>query len=225
MNIVKIFLFLLCAIFLFSCASVPVDTDIVTDTNAVLQAKRALPLCTSDTSLYLKLAKLGEQPFGAGVESSKLAKEQKGLSLGFTRNPKTLAWSFLVTNNTQKTCFVAMGKNWRRTEEETRDKVFKGGIKQVGFSAPFAKMKEELLKEGKTQAGFDEEDIDLAGTNVLKKTIYLFTDNSGLFTAVTSLIYKNKNGAGAPYEISSIDAIGSYWVWASEKFYNNTTKW
>lgn len=222
MNIVKIFLFIF-SLFLFSCATVPVDTVIVTDTDALLRAKRELPFCTPDTSLYTKLAKLGEEPFGGGIEESKLAKEQKALSLGFTRNPKTLAWSFLVTNNTQKTCFVSMGKKWRRTEEQTRDKIFKGSMKQAGYSAPYAKIKEELLKEGKTQAGFDDEDIDLSGTNLLKKTIYLFTDNSGSFAAVTSLTYKN--GAGVQYELSSIDAVGSHWVWTSPESYNNSVKW
>lgn len=221
MNIVKIFL-ALCLLSLFGCVSSPIGIGIDSNVDALLHAKRALPLCTPDTSLYLKLAKLGEQPFGAGIENSKLAKEQKGLSLGFTRNPETLAWSLLITNNA-KTCFVAMGKKWRRTEEEARDKVFKGGMKQVGFSAPYAKMKEELLKEGKTQAGFDEEDVDLSGTNLIKKTIYFFTDNSGLFTAVTSLTYKN--GAGMFYEMSSVDAVGTHWVWASEESYNNSTKW
>jgi hypothetical protein len=208
--------------FLFGSVSTSADTGIADgETDTVLQAKRVLPLCAPGTSLYTELMKLGELPFGVGVENSKLAKEAQGLLLGFTRDPKTLAWSLLTTDNT-KTCFVAMGKKWRKTEGGSMDIVFKGDIKQIGYSAPFATLKAELLKEGKTQAGFDDEDLDLSGTNLLKKTIYFFTDNSGSFTAVTSLTYK-KVGL-APFEISSIDAIGSHWVWVSLDFYNNSVK-
>jgi hypothetical protein len=221
MNSVRFFPFLF-LVFLFGNVSAFADTGIADgETDAVLQAKRALPLCAPGASLYTELMKLGERPFGVGVENSKLAKEAQGLLLGFTRDPKTLAWSFLTTDNT-KTCFVAMGKKWRKTEEESMDTVFRGDIKQTGYSAPFATLKAELLKEGKTQAGFDDEDLDLLGTNLLKKTIYFFIDNSGSFTTVTSITYKRVGLA--PFEISSIDAVGSHWVWVSPDSYNNSDK-
>lgn len=224
MNIIKFFLFFYLA-FLFDYTSLangaPVATDENQSADAVLQVKRALPFCSSDTSVYRKLAKLGEQPFGHGVEKSKMAIERKGLSLGFTLNPKTGMWSILNTDNRHTTCFVAMGKNWRQSQEAARDKLFKGETRQVGYSVPFAKMEEELSKEGKTLAGFDDQDLDLTGSNILKKTTYLFTDNSGLFTFVTSMTYKN--GSGVPYEFSSIDAVGTHWVWTSPALHNNFT--
>ncbi len=204
----RLFLF---GLFLVVAAVVVLSTH-YTNSNNVLSSKKELPLCTNDTSLYPALLGMGEQSFGVGKEESKLALEQKGLGIAFTLNPKTGSWSFLSTNNRKKTCFVAIGARWHRVkgEDPKEGMVRKGDAKQVGYSAPLAKMKEELLEEGKMEVGFGEQDIDLAGSSLLSITTRFFTDSFGSFTAVTSMVYKNKSGA--PFEISSIDAIGSDWI-------------
>lgn len=180
------------------------------DLSTKMDQKRKLPLCTPDTSLYLTLAAMGEQLFGVGNEESKLALERKGLGIAFTLNPKTGNWSFLNTDRTKKTCFVAMGKKWHRTNaplvEQRMWKKSEG--KKVGYSASFKKMTEELSKEGKAEIGFGKQDLDLIGTPLLEITTHLFTDGFGLFTAVTSTTYRVN---GKPLEVSSIDATGSDW--------------
>lgn len=179
--------------------------------------KRDLPFCANNTSLYLSLAGMGERPFGAGTEESKLALERKGLGIVFTLNPKNGSWSFLSTDKAQRTCFVAMGKKWHRIVEIQTQGMWKSGdIKKVGYSAPFKKMKDELLKEGKMEVGFGEQDIDLTGTSLSKIATHFFIDRFGLFTAVTSMVYKNKNSL---FEISSIDAVGI--SWAFDEGYQN----
>lgn len=193
-----------------------------TDSDAALSVKKELPLCTNDTSVYSVLSGMGEQSSGVGNEESKLALEQKGVGVVFTLNQKTGSWSFLTTNNRKRTCFVAMGKRWHKVGGEglKEGMIRKGDGKQVGYSAPLPKMKEELLKEGKTEVGFGEQDVDLEGSPLLGITTRFFTDSFGSFTAVTSMLYKNK-GSGAPFEISSIDAVGS--GWAFNKKYENYT--
>lgn len=213
-----LFCLLLFSLF-FSTAVIVVLAARHTGSDDILNRKKELPLCTNNTSAYSVLSGMGEQSFGVGNEESKLALEQKGLGIAFTLNPKTGAWSFLSTNNHNKTCFVAIGTKWRRVkaEDPQAGMVRKGDARQVGYSAPFVKVKEELLKEGKTEVGFGEQEVDLTGSPLLHVTTHFFADSFGSFTAVTSVVYKNKGGA--PFEISSIDALGSDWVF--DKNYDN----
>lgn len=209
----KRFLFFLLVIFSFAGAFLAVGFGI----NMKAEPKRELPSCAESTSLYVNLAVIGEQPFGAGTEESKLALERKGLGVAFTLNPKTGSWSFLTTDRNKKTCFVAMGKKWHRIVETHGQGLWKNGdIKKVGYSAPFKKMTEELLKEGKAEVGFGEQDLDLAGTSLSKVITHFFIDRFGLFTAVTSVVYQNKDHS---YEISSIDSVGIDWTF--DKKYEN----
>jgi hypothetical protein len=211
-----LFCLLLFSLF-FATAGIVILTAQHTGSDDILNRKKELPLCTNNTSLYLSLAGMGEQPFGAGTEESKLALERKGLGIVFTLNPKSGSWSFLSTDKAQKTCFVAMGKKWHRIAEIQAQGMWKSGdIKKVGYSAPFKKMKDELFKEGKTEVGFGEQDIDLTETPLSKIVTHFFIDRFGLFTAVTSMIYKNESSS---FEISSIDAVGISWTF-DERYQN-----
>jgi hypothetical protein len=212
------------------------------DMNGSINAKRTLPLCASNGSFYASLEKLGEIPFGAGTENSKIAIERRGLGVVFTLNPKTGSWSFLTGDRNKKTCFVSMGEKWHRVFPE---KTVKQGElipvtknddkKQVGYSAPFGKMKEDLLKNGLMLVGYGVQDIDLKGSSLSKVTTYFFTDSLGSFTAVTSVMYKNKKHRSfitvlygklvnamhknkkhdGLLEISSVDAVGLDWAFSS----------
>jgi hypothetical protein len=173
---------------------------------------------TSGTSLHIKLSEIGELPIGYGIEKSKISMQRKGLAVSFTLEPKAGNWSFLTTDRNSKTCLVATGIQWHKVSNDTLSRMEplvslkkeKKDAKQVGYSAPFKKMEQDLLQEGKFLVGYGKQDINLSGTRISKVTTYFFTDTSGSFTAVSSVT--QKDGNGTEYEISSVDSTGVSWV-------------
>ncbi|MBI2120317.1 MAG: hypothetical protein HYT94_01695 [Parcubacteria group bacterium] len=215
----------------------PVLAKVKTDTKTLassVETKRSLPLCARDWFLAKRLSEIGEELVGVGEENSKLATLRNGLGIVFMLNPKTGTWSVLSIDNISafgfdsetrissfdkhihKTCLVAMGLRWQWITKAELKRIVPGNAstKQVGFSASWQKIKEEMSKEGKWEIGYGDQDVDLSDNILSKLTTHLFIDGDGSLVAVTTMLYKDGR------EISSIDAMVEKWIF-SEPYGNH----
>jgi hypothetical protein len=216
--------------FFFGYVFWQIDGQRVEKTFFLQESKRDLSLCMNDTtgdglmplllegtSLYKELEKIGEIPVGFGTEKSDIAIKRQGLQISLTLDKKTADWSFLSTDKNGRSCFVAMGKAWKKENEAP---VLQQGVlipivktsdqKAVEYSAPFEQIKSDLSKNRQIVVGSGVGDIDLARTPYSRMVVYLFVDDEGHFTTVTSLTLKDTTTR--PHEMSTISSVGDGWV-------------
>jgi hypothetical protein len=134
-----------------------------------------------------------------------------------TLDKKTTGWSFLSADKNGRSCFVSMGKGWKKENEVP---VLPQGVlipivknsdqKSVEYSAPFEQIKSDLSKNRQTVVGSGVGDVDLTRTPYSRMVVYLFLDNEGHFTTVTSLTLKDT--MARPSEMSTISSVGDGWV-------------